>query len=402
MEFDRINGSVVAPQGFLCSGVSCGIKSDSFKRDLSLIFSVTNAVAAGVFTTNVVKAPCVILNKATIKNPFARAIVVNSGNANACNGPDGPADAARMVEAVSKKLIIPAKTVFCASTGIIGHKLPIQKVEKGITQAVETLQRHSPADAMLGIMTTDTVKKEIAIEFMLDDVTVRMGAMAKGAGMIEPNMATMLAFITTDVAIDKKLLQSMLSRVVTRTFNAITVDGDTSTNDMCLILANGMAKNPKIVNPESEQAILFEKALTFVCEYLAKSIVSDGEGATKLIEVQVRNCLEPMKVAKTIANSPLVKTAMFGNDPNWGRILAAAGRSGLVFDPISIDITLAGIKVYHQGQPTDFDAAEVSALLDSDEVKIIVDFHQEQGGSCKAWTCDFSYDYVRINADYHT
>jgi glutamate N-acetyltransferase / amino-acid N-acetyltransferase len=397
-----IPGGVVAPQGFRTAGVSCGIKQIAGRNDLALIVSETDAAATGVFTSNVVKAHCVLLNQDHIKDGMARAVVVNAGNANACNGERGRSDARRIVQLAAKALGVPERRVLNASTGVIGHFLPMEKVEAGIESATARLHGGEGSDAAQAIMTTDTFPKEIAVAFEIGGAAARMGAMAKGSGMIAPNMATMLAFITTDAAVAPGVLQETLRRVVDVTFNAVTVDGDTSTNDMCLLLANGAAGNTAIVDAKSAEAGQFEKALHFVCEHLAKEIARDGEGATKLVAVTVKNVNKARQVAKTIANSPLVKTALFGNDPNWGRILAAAGRSGAAFDPDKVTIALAGTPVYAGGSPVAFDPAEVSEKMKAREIQIVADFHQPSGETATVWTCDLSYDYVKINADYHT
>jgi len=419
-----IGGGIVAPLGFKTAGVYCGIKRK--RNDLALIVSDVDAVAAGVFTTNIVQAPCVSSNQAHLADGLARAIVVNSGNANACNGEQGYTDAVAMVNHTAQALGLPVRRVLSASTGVIGTKLPIEKIIAGIEAAAPKLHRDTCDDAAQAIMTTDTFLKQVAVEFPLSGgKTARLGAIAKGSGMIAPNMATMLGFLTTDAAIEHPVLQEMLRRVCWYTFNSVTVDGDTSTNDMVLVLANGQAGNAVIDSLESADAREFEKALYSVCLYLAKEIARDGEGATKLVEVTVQNVAVPehlaqtyaangmeltpeqraafpRSVAKTIANSPLVKTALFGNDPNWGRILAATGRSGVQFDPERVEIALAGTTVYRSGMPTDFNGYVVSEAMKSKEVQILVDFHQPNGETATVWTCDFSYDYVKINAEYHT
>jgi glutamate N-acetyltransferase/amino-acid N-acetyltransferase len=419
-----IKGGVVAPKGFKAAGVHCGIKRR--RNDIALIVSEVDAAAAGVFTTNIVKAHCVLSNQDHLKDGAARAIVANSGNANACNGEQGWKDAGRMVDLAAEALGVPHRRVLSASTGVIGMSLPMQKIETGIASAAAILHDGSADDAAEGIMTTDTYAKQFAVEFALAGGRIgRIGAMAKGSGMIAPNMATMLGFITTDVAIDQPLLQAMLARCVWYTFNSITVDSDTSTNDMVLVLANGLADNVKIEKPETEDAAVFETALYNVCLYLAKGIARDGEGATKLVEVTVKGIAPPeslvqayegrgmtltpeqragfaRSIAKSIANSPLVKTALFGNDPNWGRILMAAGKTGIAFDPNTLEITLAGHKVYANGQPTDFNGYVVSEAMKAKEINITVDFHQEGAEDATVYTCDFSYDYVKINAEYHT
>jgi len=400
--FTIIPGGVVAAKGFKASGVCCGIKQAKSKNDLALIVSEVDAVAAGVFTTNAVKAHCVLLNQDHIRDGKARAIVANSGNANACNGERGMTDAKRITQIIAASQGVSERRVLSASTGVIGHALPMDKIEAGLKEVLSKLHGGDASDATQAIMTTDTFPKEMAVQFEIGGVSVRLGGMAKGSGMIEPNMATMLSFLTTDAAIEQPVLQTLLKRVMATTFNAITVDGDTSTNDMCLILANGLAKNALIADPESKEAQQFEAALHAVCLHLAKEVARDGEGATKLVEIVVKNIAAPMKVAKTIANSPLVKTALFGNDPNWGRILAAAGRSGIAFDPAKAEVELAGTTVYANGTPTAFDPAKVSEKMKAKELQIVVDFHQKGGESATVWTCDFSYDYVKINADYHT
>ena len=418
-----IEGGVVAPTGFRTAGVRCGIKRK--RNDICLIVSDVDCAAAGVFTTNVVKAPCVLSNQTHLTDGKARAIICNSGNANACNGEQGWTDAVSMVNHAAEVLGIPHRRVLSASTGVIGTALPMDKIIAGIADAASKLHAGDCGDAAEGIMTTDTFPKQVAVEFTLDGRTARLGAIAKGSGMIAPNMATMLAFITTDAAIEQPVLHEMLKRVAFYTFNSITVDGDTSTNDMTLALANGLCGNKIIDNLESTDARAFEQALYSVCLHLAKEIARDGEGATKLVEVVVQNVAAPpaivsayasqgrdlspedrarfpRTVAKTIANSPLVKTALFGNDPNWGRILAAAGRAGVAFDPDRVEIALAGTTVYRDGMPTQFNGYVVSEAMKAKEVQIVVDFHQPQGETATVWTCDFSYDYVKINAEYHT
>jgi len=419
-----IPGGIVAARGFKTAGVYSGVKRK--RNDLALIVSDVDAAAAGVFTTNIVQAPCVVSNQTHLQDGLARAIVVNSGNANACNGEQGWTDAVAMVKFAAETLNIPHRRVLSASTGVIGHKLPLEKVIAGIENAATKLHGDSCEDAAQAIMTTDTFLKQVAVEFTLENgITARLGAIAKGSGMIAPNMATMLGFLTTDIAIEQPVLQEMLRRVCWYTFNSVTVDGDTSTNDMVLCLANGLAGNPLIDSLESADARTFEKALYSVCLFLAKEIARDGEGATKLVEVTVQNVAVPEKlaqtyaangleltpeqragfprsVAKTVANSPLVKTALFGNDPNWGRILAATGRAGIAFDPERVEIALAGTTVYRNGMPTDFNGYVVSEAMKAKEVQILIDFHQPDGETATVWTCDFSYDYVKINAEYHT
>jgi len=398
----EVQGGIAAPAGFKTAGVRCGVKQAEGRKDLALIVPETEAAIAGVFTSNIVKAPCVVLNQERIKSGKARAIVVNAGNANACNGKRGMEDARKMASITAGVLGVPESMVLVASTGVIGKYLPMDRIEAGIREAASGLHAGGGGDAAQAIMTTDTFPKETALEFELGGAKVRIGGMAKGSGMIAPDMATMLAFIATDAAVDRLVLQGMLSRAVKTTFNAITVDGDTSTNDMCLLLANGAAGNPLLTDETGAEAEKFRQALHEVCLRLAKEIARDGEGATKLVEVTVRNSHGAAQIAKTIANSPLVKTALFGNDPNWGRILAAAGRSGVTFDPEGVEITLAGTVVYSRGAPAEFDPSAVSDGMKAKELSIVFDCKETGGETATVYTCDFSYGYVKINADYHT
>jgi len=327
-----VAGGVVAPKGYRCAGVHAGIKRK--RNDISLVVSDVDAVAAGIFTQNAVRAHCVLSNIEHLKDGLARAIVVNSGNANACNGDQGRIDGSRMVDIAAEAIGVAHRRVLSASTGVIGHPLPMAKIESGIRAAASALHGESCDDAAVGIMTTDTFPKQFAVEFVLEGgVMARIGGIAKGSGMIAPNMATMLAFITTDVAIERPVLQDMLARCAWYTFNSITVDGDTSTNDMTLVLANGLAGNKPILSPDSADGAAFESALYNVCRYLATEIARDGEGATKLVEVKVTGVRPPANlvdayngrgieltkeqrtsfarsVAKTVANSNLVKTAL--------------------------------------------------------------------------------------------
>jgi glutamate N-acetyltransferase/amino-acid N-acetyltransferase len=415
---------VVAPKGFRASGAHCGVKRK--RNDIALIVCDVDAAVAGVFTQNVVRAHCVLLNEQRVASGAARAIVANSGNANACNGPGGYDDAVAMTRAAASHLGIAPDLVLGASTGVIGVRMPMDKIEAGIAAVCAQLHASDAKDVAEGIMTTDTYSKMFAVEFDLAGGKVgRIGAIAKGSGMIAPNMATMLGFVTTDVAIDPAVLKAMLARCVWHTFNSISVDGDTSTNDMVIVLASGLAGNETIAGLETKDANTFETALYNVCLRLAKEIARDGEGATKLVEVRVSGVAPPKQlldayaannlaltpeqrmgfargVGKTVANSPLVKTALFGNDPNWGRILAAVGRSGVQFDPETVEIRLAGHTLYERGKPTPFNGYVVSDAMNRKEVVIEIDLRQDGGESATVWTCDFSYDYVKINAEYHT
>lgn len=396
-----IEGGVTAPAGFRAAGVHAGLKRK--RKDIALLVSERPAHVAGTFTTNQVKGHCVYWTMQRVQAGTARAIVVNSGNANACNGPQGYRDAQRMAECVAERLGIRPEEVLVASTGVIGVLLPMEKVEAGIDAAVRQLDAAGWRDAAEAIMTTDTRPKTVAVEFSLGGRRVRMGGMAKGSGMIHPNMATMLAFITTDAAVDGAFLQEALRRVVRDTFNMVSVDRDTSTNDMAIVMANGMAGNPP-VTAGTPAAAVFEKALRTVCLYLAKEIARDGEGATKLVEITVKGAPDEeaaRTVARSISGSNLVKTAIYGEDANWGRILCAAGYAGVPFDPENVSVFLGELCVARRGAAVPFDEAKASEILREPEVRILVDLG---AGSAEAtaWTCDMTYDYVKINASYRS
>lgn len=400
-----INGGITSPKGFLASGVHCGIKK--YKKDLAIIYSEVPCDTAAVFTTNKVKAAPVLVSMENIKSDKIQAIVINSGNANACTGEKGLEDAREMVKLVSEFLKIDSSSVLVSSTGVIGVPLPMDKVRNGISMACAELNKMGGQDAVEAIMTTDTCKKEVAIQFEIQGMPIRIGAMAKGSGMIHPNMATMLAFITTDLNIDKTLLQEALKDSVNKSFNMITVDGDTSTNDMVVILANGMAGNRRIMQKDGDY-FKFLKALNFVCTELAKMIVRDGEGATKFIEVKAKNAKtieDAKKAIKAVLNSNLVKTAIFGEDANWGRILAAVGYSGADFDVNKMDIYFKSndlvVKVAENGAGLMFDEELAKKILVNKEIEIILDF---KDGEYEAvgFGCDLSYEYVRINGSYRT
>lgn len=378
------------PKGFLYSGVRCGLKNK--RRDLGLLWSETPSVGAGVFTQNLVRASCVDYSRSVVASGRLQGIVVNSGNANCMTGEQGEANTRRMALLAAEHLGLDSEWIAVASTGVIGQQIAMDKVEKGIREAA-VHGSSDPQPFAEAIMTTDLVEK--TSEIALGGGSIR--GIAKGSGMIEPNMATMLAFIATDLVVDAATLDRALRAAVANSFNALTVDGDTSTNDMLLAMANG-ASGHQPTYPE------FAHALEQVCVDLAKQVARDGEGATKLIEVWVRGSDDPKRVAKTIANSPLVKTAMFGCDPNWGRILAAAGRSGVAFEPTLASLTLAASGRRHllcrNGTPQTFDAAEASQDLKAESVRIELDLGP--GEEAVVYTCDFGYGYVRINAEYHT
>jgi glutamate N-acetyltransferase/amino-acid N-acetyltransferase len=393
----------MVPQGFLYSGARCGLKNK--RNDLGILLSDRPAVAAGVFTSNHVHAACVDHSRAAVQRGTLRAIVVNSGNANCCTGLQGERDNARMAALAAESLGIGAEEIATASTGVIGQLLDMAKVEKGICEAASKLGS-DPRPFMDAILTTDLVEKwalwsggKLSQTGMPSPGTSgpSIYGVCKGSGMISPNMATMLAFVTTDYDVSGIDLQGCLKRAADVSFNCMTVDGDTSTNDMLLVLGNGASG--VLAEPEA-----FEQALTEVLVSLAKQVAKDGEGATKLVEVRVTGSSDPKKIARTIADSPLVKTAMFGCDPNWGRILMAAGRAGVPFEQKDVLLTLSAsgedFTLFENGSPAAFDAKRVSAALKTDQV--VIDLCLGEGEPATIYTCDFSYGYVRINAEYHT
>lgn len=393
--------AVTYPKGFLACGVRAGIKEQ--RADMALIYSEKPASAAGVFTKNVVKAAPVLIDRERVPSPNIQAVIVNSGNANACTGEQGLKDARIMTSEVARLLDLREESVLVASTGIIGHLLPMDNVLNGITQAVRSLSLDGWGSAARAIMTTDTRQKEASAQVSIGGVEVKIGGIAKGAGMICPNMATMLAFIAMDAAISPEMLQKSLSKSAEISFNCLTVDGDSSTNDSVIVLANGMAENLPI-NNESPDLDAFQKALDSVTTSLAKQIASDGEGATKMISISVSGAesfQDARQIAKTIANSALVKTAMFGCDPNWGRILAAAGRAGVDFDPKTVNLFYGDIALLRNGEPIEFPEKAAHDLLCKKEVDVMLEVG-DGPGSATVWTCDFSYDYIKINAEYHT
>ncbi len=398
---EKMSGAVTYPKGYLAAGARAGLKESG--NDLALVASECPAVAAGVFTTNIFQAAPVTVSKSRVPASSVRAVVANSGNANACTGEQGMLDALSMTSAVAQQLGVPADSVLVASTGVIGHAMPMDKINAGIVDAVRSLSVDGGASAARAIMTTDTFPKEAAIDVSIGGCMVRIGGMVKGSGMICPNVATMLAFITTDAAISPEMLQKCLSRSAEISFNGLTVDGDTSTNDSVFVLANGMAGNKRIES-DGPELDAFQSALDEVSTSLAKQVAIDGEGATKMVEITVRGTEsfeDARQIAKTIANSPLVKTAMFGNDPNWGRVLAAAGRAGVGFDPKSVKLFFGDIALLRHGEPVDFPQDAAHDLLTQPEVKVLLEVGAGSG-TATVWTCDFSYDYIKINAEYHT
>jgi glutamate N-acetyltransferase / amino-acid N-acetyltransferase len=394
-----VKGGITAPQGYLAAGVASGIKKKGL--DLAVVFSPHPAAAAGVFTLNRVQAAPVLVSKERLKvsRGRARAILINSGCANACTGERGMQDSMITTRGLASHLNIDASEVLTASTGVIGNFLPVPKMLKGISTAVSSLNSKGGGAAVRAIMTTDTREKTFAIEGRIGGKTVRIGGMAKGAGMIHPQMATMLAVITTDMQVAPRELNRLLHHAAESSFNCLTVDGDTSTNDTVFVLANG-ASEAAVTDGRSRS--FFEKGLIMVCEELAKSIARDGEGATKFVEILVRGAKDfesARKVAKTIAHSPLVKTALYGKELNWGRILCAAGYSGVPFDPERIVLNLNGIPIFRNGSPVASTRARAEKAIKAPDLQIEVDL-AEGHASAKVWTCDLSHDYVSINASY--
>jgi glutamate N-acetyltransferase/amino-acid N-acetyltransferase len=403
-----IEGGVCAAKGFSAAGVHCGIRRNKRKRDLALIYSEVPASAAAVYTTNLVKGAPLEVTKNHISDGIAQAVICNSGNANTCNA-DGVEIAEKMSDLIAKSLAVRPCDVVVASTGVIGQRLDITPIAVGIPLLVSELAATPEASvhAAEGIMTTDTVLKEIAVEFTVGGKTCRMGGIAKGSGMIHPNMATMLVFITTDAAIAPGLLQKALSSDIANTFNMVSVDGDTSTNDMVTILANGMAGN-EIIAEEGDDFAEFMRALNTITVYLCRKIAGDGEGATKLLECTVRGAYtkESAKtVAKSVICSSLVKAAMFGADANWGRVLCAIGYSGADVDVDAIDVAFespAGrVDVCRDGAGIPFSEETAKEVLSEKEINIIIDLKVGKENAT-AWGCDLTYDYVKINGDYRT
>ena len=400
-----IQGGVCAAKGFTANGIHCGIRKNKSKRDLSLIFSEVKANAASVYTTNLVKGAPLVVTKQHLSDGRAQAIICNSGNANTCNA-DGIEIAEKMSKICADALNISVSNVVVASTGVIGLPLSVEPMQAGIGELVSGLGDKSEFAAE-GIMTTDTVKKELAISFEIGGVECRIGGIAKGSGMIHPNMATMLVFITTDCAISSAMLQKALSTDIQSTFNMVSVDGDTSTNDMVTILANGMSGNKEIVC-EGEDFDKFMLALNTLTVYLCKKIAGDGEGATKMIECKVTGA-ETLTTAKTVAKSvicsSLTKAAMFGADANWGRVLCAIGYSGAKVDVTKVDVSFISckgeIKVCKGGAGTPFSEDEAKEILLQDEITISINLNSGSE-EATAWGCDLTYDYVKINGDYRT
>ena len=401
-----INGGVCAAKGFLASGIHSGIRKNKTKKDLALIYSECKASAAAVYTTNKVKGAPLTVTKENISDGYAQAVICNSGNANTCNA-DGIEVAEKMCDLIASELKISAKDVVVASTGVIGQPLDITPIKNGIPELVKGLGKENSQDAAEGIMTTDTRLKEIAISFDIDGHECRIGGIAKGSGMIHPNMATMLVFITTDCNISAEMLKKALSSDIQNTFNMVSVDGDTSTNDMVSILANGMAGNPEIAE-EGEAFDKFMKALNTLTIYLCRKIAGDGEGATKLLECEVSGAKDEQNAkifAKSVICSSLVKSAMFGSDANWGRVLCAIGYSGATVDVNKVFVSFVSnkgeISVCENGAGVDFSEEIAKEILLEDEITIKITLGDGDGHAV-AWGCDLTYDYVKINGDYRT
>ena len=418
----QIPGGVTAPKGFTASGVHCGVKKGKGdgnqppmskmpevlegKKDLALIVSEQPCVAAAVYTMNRVKAAPLYVTMDHLENGEAQAIVANSGNANAC-APNSHEHAETMCQLAAQATGLKASDFVVASTGVIGQELNIDAIAKGLPAAAAALSKDGSDAAANAIMTTDTVKKELSVTCSVGGKTVTIGAIAKGSGMIHPNMGTMLCFVTTDCAITHEMLTDAIHEIVPRTFNRVTVDGDTSTNDMCVVLANGMGGN-ELVEWKDDNYTVFYKTLYYVFEQLARNIAADGEGASKLITCTVANARSEEsaeRLAKAVVGSSLVKAAMFGSDANWGRVLCAMGYSKAPFRPEFVDVKFSSavgeILVCEKGAGVDFDEENAKSILSQDEVVIQVDLHEgEHEATC--WGCDLTYDYVKINGDYRT
>ena len=405
-----INGGICAPKGFLASATEANIKYKN-RTDMAMIFSKVPAISAGVYTTNLVKAAPVLWDrKITDSETVVNAIVINSGIANACTKDEGMEYCKQSAKKAASELGVEENSILLASTGVIGMQLPIDKICAGIESLSDSLEQSEKAanEVAKAIMTTDTVSKEISIEFEISKKTVKMGAMCKGSGMIHPNMCTMLGFITTDVNISKELLLKALREDVVDTFNMVSVDGDTSTNDSLIILANGLADNEKIVDENSEDYKVFKSNLNFVTTALSKMIAGDGEGATALFEVVVEGAKTKgtaRTLAKSVVTSSLTKAAIFGHDANWGRILCALGYSGEKFDPDNMELYFESengkILIYKDGVSVGFDEEKASKILSAKEVRALVKLNMGDFDAT-AWGCDLTFDYVKINADYRS
>lgn len=398
------SGTVVTPKGFTAGGMHCGLKKTD-RNDIGAIRCEVLATAAAVYTTNIFQAAPLQVTRESLANGRLQAIIVNSGNANACTGQQGEEDAYAMRAAAAKELGVAEQDVAVASTGVIGEVLNMNAVHQGITglPARMSADQESAEAFSQAILTTDLVKKEVCVSVQVGGQTVHIAGAAKGSGMIHPNMATMLAFMTCDAKIQQEALHGLLKQATDQTFNMITVDGDTSTNDMLVAMASGLVTHEELSEQHPDWKN-FADAFTYVCQVLAQAIARDGEGATKLVEVSVTGAVSEQSaraIAKTVIGSSLVKSAVFGADANWGRIIAAVGRAGEPVNPHTVDIRLGDIVVLKDSRPISFDEEEALAYLRGDTVRIVVDLHQGEGHAT-AWGCDLTYDYVRINAAYRT
>lgn len=403
------NLTICSPIGFKASGIHCGLKKNLLKKDLALIYSDVVASSCGVYTKNKVKGAPLIVTKHHLNNKKAQAIIINSGNANTCNGANGLSNAKKMTQLCAEELNIKNDNVLVASTGVIGVPLNIDAIKDGIPKLVNNLSSNfeEAKNAALAIMTTDTTEKQAGIQLNIGGKKVTLAAMAKGSGMIHPNMATMLSFITTDISISPSLLKEALKKSVNISYNRISVDGDSSTNDMVLIMANGLASN-ETINEKNDDYNLFLEALTTLNIYISKKIAKDGEGASKLIECTVKNANsieEAEALSKSVITSSLVKAAIFGSDANWGRILCALGYSGIDFAPEKVDVSFAStageIFVCQDGASVSFNEAKAKEILLQDEIKILIDM-KLASYEATTWGCDLTYDYVKINGDYRS
>lgn len=393
---------VTFAKGFTAAGVKAGIKK-SGNLDVAVIYTKTQAVVAGTFTQNKVAAAPVYVSKEVVATGTAHAIVANAGCANACTGQQGLDDAHKMAQIAADELGVNADDVIVGSTGVIGVNLPMDKLEAGIKDAVANLSADGSDNAGRAIITTDTHSKSVTCEFELSGKTVCMGAIAKGSGMIRPNMATMLCYITTDIAIDQALLQKAVSGCVEKSFNMISVDGDMSTNDMVIVLANGEANNTKITEENADYQIFFDK-LMMLCTELAKQIAADGEGASKFLTINVKGAksfADAKTVGMAIANSPLVKTAFFGEDPNWGRVICAVGYSGADMVPEKTVVKFGGITIFANGTGATYDEKALAHVMKEKDIVIDIELNMGQEDAT-VWSCDLSYEYVKINGEYHT
>lgn len=399
----HLEGSITSPIGFFAGGLHCGIKRK--RPDLGWVYSVVPATAAAVYTTNLFQAPPLkVTQESILSDKRLQGIIVNSGNANACTGDEGLTNALEMRKLFANQIGIDEHLVAVSSTGVIGEQLPMEKIKKGISNITDLHYQNEASNFEKAILTTDTFTKHACVQLQIDGKTITIGGAAKGSGMIHPNMATMLSFITTDAFVQQEALEQSLRSVTNETFNMITVDGDTSTNDMVLLLANGEANNAELTKEHPEWH-LFEQGLKSVCQSLAKQIAKDGEGATKLIEVKINGAFtnhDAKIIAKSIIGSNLVKTAIFGEDPNWGRIVAAIGYSGVKLNSLNINVSLGTITVVENGLPYAYSEEKAKQYLQqNDMIHLFVEL-KDGNGSATAWGCDLTYDYVKINASYRT